>query len=175
MDKTKRKGEPLNLRRYWLIFGLLTIILLFPFRIAGGWVSSDDGTMGKLIEHSVFNSWVYRAIIIIVLFSLFRLLRVGGRNIPLILLMCVCVALAGHHQQNHIVADTLNCTYFETNPIKNTPSFDWILLEPIWCSPHVLGAGGYRKFLGIKNTNIVFDIGWVGLYTYQYSEIHYGA
>ncbi|MEM9951310.1 MAG: hypothetical protein AAF846_06915 [Chloroflexota bacterium] len=33
MNKAKRKGQPLNLKRYWIGYTLLAIILLIPFRV----------------------------------------------------------------------------------------------------------------------------------------------
>ncbi|GAB5493877.1 MAG: hypothetical protein Phog2KO_40920 [Phototrophicaceae bacterium] len=35
--KQKRKEQPYNARRYWIIFSVLTVLLLIPFRIVGYW------------------------------------------------------------------------------------------------------------------------------------------
>ncbi len=39
--KEKHKGQPDNLKRYWLIFGLLAIVLLLPFRLMEYWLLTN--------------------------------------------------------------------------------------------------------------------------------------
>lgn len=77
-EKAKRKGTPLNLRRYWLIFGLIVILLIIPFRIVPYWTAM---------------AYTYVAISVLIGLAILRFIwRYSFRHWVLIL-MLICMLL----------------------------------------------------------------------------------
>lgn len=78
MMKEKRKEQPYNARRYWLIFSVLAVLLLIPFRIVGYWMLTDI---------------IYVSISLVVVVVLVRFVRRYSWRKWIVGLMLICVML----------------------------------------------------------------------------------
>lgn len=76
--KQKRKAHPYNLRQYWIIFSLLAITLLIPFRIVGFWILTNI---------------IYISISIVIGIVLLRFIRRYSWKRWIVALMMICVVL----------------------------------------------------------------------------------
>lgn len=76
--KQKRKTQPINLKRYWIGFSLLAILLLIPFRLVGYWMLTNV---------------IYGVISIIIGIVLMRFIWRFGWKRRVVMLMLVCGTL----------------------------------------------------------------------------------
>jgi hypothetical protein len=98
--KEKRKQSPINLKRYWLIFGLLAIVLLIPFRLVGYWM---------------LTNLIYLSISVMVGIALLRYVRRYGWKHWIVLLMLFVVSLPV--LQVYQNPSWINCTHEANNSI----------------------------------------------------------
>ena len=78
MDKAKSKQAPINTRRYWLILGLLAIVLLIPFR---------------LMEYWLLTNAIYLVISVMIAVSILHFVSRYGWKQWVIIPMLICVLL----------------------------------------------------------------------------------
>lgn len=161
MEKEKLKGQPVNTRRYWVFFGLLTLLLIFPIRFHGFWISEELGDW----RSDTLNSNIYTVIGIVIVIILLHFILIRRhylkQHLPIITVMIICLGLSVHNVGN--VEKTRYCRepYVDYDQSKlYTP--DWFLTEPAWCTQYSLSAS-YAPFevVRIKNTNITIDIWWL--------------
>ena len=86
MDKQKRKVHPYNSRQYWMIFSLLAITLLIPFRIVGFWmltniiyISISIGigiALIRFIRRYSWKRWIVTLMLFCSLLSIFQVFQI---------------------------------------------------------------------------------------------------
>ncbi|MEM9951309.1 MAG: hypothetical protein AAF846_06910 [Chloroflexota bacterium] len=162
MDKAKRKGQPLNLRRYWIGFGVLLLLMLMPIRLAGYW-TAEPMYGGVFIDNLNINRAIYGGITLSICLILLRFVYCYPikRNLLLIALMTMTIALSAHHQKRHKA--TYRCNTSWQNSAKSIG-----LLQETQCTNNEWNyciRNGFRGYILIKHTKLVVDVDWV------YSEL----
>lgn len=132
LEKIKRKVHPYNSKQYWIIFSLLALVLLIPFRIVGFWILTNI---------------IYISISIVIGIVLLRFIRRYSWKHWIVALMLVCVMIACtqmflNSQTNH------NCTVVQSD----------VLFKSISCSTYYLYGYCKASYVLIGNTSIGFRI-----------------
>lgn len=83
MDKAKRKGHPYNSKQYWIIFSVLALILLIPFRIVGFWMLTNiiyisvsiiiGIALVRFVRRYSWKRWILALILLCVMLPVFQL------------------------------------------------------------------------------------------------------
>ena len=121
--KAKRKAHPYNSRQYWIIFSVLALLLLIPFRIVGYWVMTN---------------LIYIAISVIMGIVLIRFIRqYGWKRWIIVLMMFGAILPVFQITQNHKYQD---CHHLESNN----------LIQSVSCSYHESPC--FTNFFIIGNT-----------------------
>ena len=110
MEKAKRKEQPYNVRHYWIIFSVLTVLLLIPFRIVGYWG---------------LTYIIYAVISLLMLGALVRFIRRYSWRKWIVGLMLICVLLP----IGQIVTIDVFCSYVSTE--NNIERFSCGTCNPI--------------------------------------------
>ncbi|MEO1286306.1 MAG: hypothetical protein AAFV93_00955 [Chloroflexota bacterium] len=152
--KAKPKGQAHNLKLYWLGFGLLMILLLFPIRLGGYW---NDGSF---IDYLSINRAIYVGLAIS---SLLILLRFAYRypvksNLLLVAFMMITVTLSAHHSMPQNIEMNRNCNKHEWSSGLDVNNV--VFLGEAWCSRDVYGGGCWREHLRIEDSPLMIDIYW---------------
>ncbi len=98
--KEKRKGHPYNSRRYWIIFSVLAVLLLIPFRIVGYWTLTNI---------------IYSLISIIIGIVLIRFIQRYSWKRWIVALMLICMMLPIFQISQNKFLD--ECQYYSSGKI----------------------------------------------------------
>lgn len=154
--KQKRKEQPYNARRYWMIFSVLAVLLLIPFRftIFIGDYATVEGNL---------TVWAYRLVsLCIFLFGLkFIFTHRLRRNILLTMLIIACLCVSFYQTNNNTRGSDWHCInsqYFHT--VTDAEEWDGVIFEPIWCSGHILGACCWMEYVKIRYIPITIKAEW---------------
>jgi|GEM_PF-3325371 len=155
--KQKRKAQPINLKRYWIGFSLLAILLLIPFRI---------------INHFNETVAIYTVIAILVSISMVYIFKqIGWKNrITILLLLCLILPIYQIAVTRGLATDAFaiqlcnpdtrgaQFRYDERGLYVNEDIDYMIMLEPIYC--HVKHNDACAlEYLAIKHTPMMLQIG----------------
>lgn len=158
MDKAKRKEQlqQFNKRRHIIGLIVLFIVLLIPFRITFGiypWIYP---------EH--INQFFFRAISLGIIW--FAVKHKHKRDMA-ILMIIACLALSIYRGNIASKWNGWNCLQSGHVPTYGNGATEWdyVVFEPIWCSPHVLGACCYTEYIKVKYIPIIIYSDWVNMWS----------
>lgn len=155
MEKEKNKRAPINVRKYWIRLSILFLLLLIPFRITIYlWDFYPEGNL---------TVWAYRLITLaIFLFGLkFIFTHKLRRHIFLTMVIIACLCASIYQTDRNKRNRSWHCTtpgWVSTR--TGASEWDGVIFEPIWCSPHVLGACCWVEYVKIKYIPITIKADW---------------
>jgi len=140
--KQKRKTQPDNLKRYWISFSLLAILLMIPF---------------KILNHTLEMNIFYGLVSLLILTVLVRFItQYGWRTIATFLLMvCLILSLS---RINYQYKNNLEHALWNTACLTQRYSMPaGIIFESIWCHHQMPFATCDYEFIRIRHTPLVIN------------------
>lgn len=155
MEKAKNKQIPINTRRYWIGLSILFLLLLMPFRFTT-YIGEYPTLEGNL------TIWTYRLIsLCIFLFGLKFIFTHKLRRMLLTVFIIACLGMSLYQTNNNIRGSDWHCTYDGYVHISTGASeWDGIIFEPVWCTPHILGACCWIEYVKLKYIPITIKADW---------------
>ncbi|GAB5493879.1 MAG: hypothetical protein Phog2KO_40940 [Phototrophicaceae bacterium] len=146
MNKQKRKEQPYNARRYWIGLAILLFLLMPPFRVILPFFEAGDSQIYVFIGLAIIMMGIH----------LVKKFKTKPTK-RIIALMIACLMACGY--QFYRPASALYC-------IKDDRIYDWseavywdtVVVEPVWCSSHVILACCMTEYAKIKHLPILIDV-----------------
>lgn len=146
MEKAKNKQAPINTRKYWIGLSILLFLLMPPFRVILPFFEAGDRSIYAFIG------------LVVVVMGVGLSIKFNAKSlIHIFALITACLIACGY--QFYRPASSLYCIggdsiYDATEAVR----WDAIVVEPAWCSSHVLLACCMSEYAKFKYIPFLIDV-----------------